>query len=203
MGRPSPSIGRGRGRPSSWWRALSYRGFGPMARLAQVLTPYFAVYAYDRRGCGQSGDTGPTRSPARSRSLPRCRGVRHVITLDDIRRYARALPEVEEATHFRLPSFKVRGKASLPFNRATPTPCWRSTRPRRRRWPPPTRTCTRKYGATATAGSSWGFESIWPRSPASVSGSWSSTPGGTGRPSAWWPHTTKKAGEGLRNPALL
>ena len=30
--------------------------------------------------------------------------------LEDIRRWATALPEVEEATHFRLPSFKVRGK---------------------------------------------------------------------------------------------
>lgn len=36
-----------------------------------------------------------------------------MITLDDIRRYARALPEVEEATHFRLPSFKVRGKGFI------------------------------------------------------------------------------------------
>jgi hypothetical protein len=36
-----------------------------------------------------------------------------MVTLDDIRRYARALPEVEEATHFRLPSFKVRGKGFI------------------------------------------------------------------------------------------
>jgi hypothetical protein len=33
-----------------------------------------------------------------------------VTTLDDIRRFATALPEVEEFTHFRLPSFKVAGK---------------------------------------------------------------------------------------------
>ena len=33
-----------------------------------------------------------------------------MITLDDIRGYAMALPEVEEATHFNLPSFKVRGR---------------------------------------------------------------------------------------------
>ncbi|MEV1168239.1 MmcQ/YjbR family DNA-binding protein [Nonomuraea sp. NPDC049784] len=33
-----------------------------------------------------------------------------MITLDDIRRFATALPEVEEVTHFRLPSFKVSGK---------------------------------------------------------------------------------------------
>lgn len=33
-----------------------------------------------------------------------------MITLDDIRGYALALPEVTEATHFRLPAFKVRGK---------------------------------------------------------------------------------------------
>jgi hypothetical protein len=33
-----------------------------------------------------------------------------VITLDDIRRFATGYPEVAEVTHFRLPSFKVRGK---------------------------------------------------------------------------------------------
>lgn len=33
-----------------------------------------------------------------------------MITLDDIRRYATAFPEVEETTHFRLPTFKVKGK---------------------------------------------------------------------------------------------
>ncbi|QKG19622.1 MmcQ/YjbR family DNA-binding protein [Actinomadura verrucosospora] len=33
-----------------------------------------------------------------------------MVTLDDIRRSALALPETEEATHFRLPSFKVRGR---------------------------------------------------------------------------------------------
>ena len=33
-----------------------------------------------------------------------------MITLDDIRRFATAFPEVEEFTHFRLPSFRVRNK---------------------------------------------------------------------------------------------
>lgn len=33
-----------------------------------------------------------------------------MITLDDVRGYATALPEVTEGTHFRLPSFKVRDK---------------------------------------------------------------------------------------------
>lgn len=33
-----------------------------------------------------------------------------MITLDDIARFAVAFPEVEEVTHFRLPSFKVKGK---------------------------------------------------------------------------------------------
>ncbi|MCW3842563.1 MmcQ/YjbR family DNA-binding protein [Micromonospora yasonensis] len=33
-----------------------------------------------------------------------------MLTIDDIRRYATTLPEVEEFTHFRLPSFRVRGK---------------------------------------------------------------------------------------------
>ncbi|MFI7423259.1 MmcQ/YjbR family DNA-binding protein [Nonomuraea sp. NPDC049684] len=33
-----------------------------------------------------------------------------MITLDDLRRFATALPEVEEFTHFRLPGFKVKGR---------------------------------------------------------------------------------------------
>ena len=33
-----------------------------------------------------------------------------MIGIDDMRRYALALPEVEEGTHFGLPSFSVRGK---------------------------------------------------------------------------------------------
>lgn len=33
-----------------------------------------------------------------------------MITLDEIRGYATAFPMVEETTHFRLPTFKVRGK---------------------------------------------------------------------------------------------
>lgn len=33
-----------------------------------------------------------------------------MIGIDDLRRYALALPEVEEGTHFGLPSFSVRGK---------------------------------------------------------------------------------------------
>ena len=33
-----------------------------------------------------------------------------MITLDDVRRSATALSDVEDVNHFRLPSFKVRGK---------------------------------------------------------------------------------------------
>ncbi len=33
-----------------------------------------------------------------------------MLGLDDLRSYATALPEVEETTHFRLPTFKVRGR---------------------------------------------------------------------------------------------
>lgn len=33
-----------------------------------------------------------------------------MITLDDIRRFAAAMPEVEEQTHFGRPGFRVRGK---------------------------------------------------------------------------------------------
>jgi pimeloyl-ACP methyl ester carboxylesterase len=44
--------------------ALCSRAFGPSPRLAPLLAPHFTVYAYDRRGRGQSGDNQPY-SPAR------------------------------------------------------------------------------------------------------------------------------------------
>jgi pimeloyl-ACP methyl ester carboxylesterase len=44
--------------------ALCSRAFGPSPKLAPLLAPYFTVYAYDRRGRGQSGDT-PPYAPAR------------------------------------------------------------------------------------------------------------------------------------------
>ena len=39
--------------------ALCYRDFGPMRPLAALLAQRFTVYAYDRRGRGQSADTTP------------------------------------------------------------------------------------------------------------------------------------------------
>jgi len=39
--------------------ALCYRSFGPMPGLAELLSPHFTVYNYDRRGRGDSGDTQP------------------------------------------------------------------------------------------------------------------------------------------------
>ena len=39
--------------------ALSHRGLGPMRGLADALAADFAVYRYDRRGRGESGDTAP------------------------------------------------------------------------------------------------------------------------------------------------
>jgi pimeloyl-ACP methyl ester carboxylesterase len=39
--------------------ALCSRSFGPMPKLAPLLTPHFTVFTYDRRGRGQSGDTQP------------------------------------------------------------------------------------------------------------------------------------------------
>jgi uncharacterized protein YndB with AHSA1/START domain/pimeloyl-ACP methyl ester carboxylesterase len=39
--------------------ALCYRAFGPMRPLAALLASHFTVYAYDRRGRGESGDTLP------------------------------------------------------------------------------------------------------------------------------------------------
>jgi pimeloyl-ACP methyl ester carboxylesterase len=44
--------------------ALCSRGFGPSPKLAPLLAHHFTVYAYDRRGRGESGDT-PCYSPAR------------------------------------------------------------------------------------------------------------------------------------------
>jgi pimeloyl-ACP methyl ester carboxylesterase len=44
--------------------ALCSRAFGPSAKLAALLEPHFTVYTYDRRGRGESGDTGPY-APAR------------------------------------------------------------------------------------------------------------------------------------------
>lgn len=44
--------------------ALCSRGFGPSAKIAPLLARHFTVYAYDRRGRGESGDT-PPYSPAR------------------------------------------------------------------------------------------------------------------------------------------
>lgn len=44
--------------------ALCSRAFGPSAKLARLLARHFTVYAYDRRGRGQSGDTQPY-APAR------------------------------------------------------------------------------------------------------------------------------------------
>jgi pimeloyl-ACP methyl ester carboxylesterase len=39
--------------------ALCYRGSGPALPLAEELKDHFTVYAYDRRGRGESGDTQP------------------------------------------------------------------------------------------------------------------------------------------------
>jgi len=44
--------------------AFCSRAFGPSAKLAPLLAKHFTVYAYDRRGRGQSGDT-PPYSPSR------------------------------------------------------------------------------------------------------------------------------------------
>lgn len=39
--------------------AMSYRGSSPNDGLAKELAPHFTVYTYDRRGRGESADTGP------------------------------------------------------------------------------------------------------------------------------------------------
>ena len=39
--------------------ALCYRSFGPMPHLAELLSPHFTVYTYDRRGRGESSNSRP------------------------------------------------------------------------------------------------------------------------------------------------
>lgn len=39
--------------------ALGFRGFGSSTHLARLLAPHLTVFAYDRRGRGESGDTPP------------------------------------------------------------------------------------------------------------------------------------------------
>lgn len=39
--------------------ALCSRAFGPSSKLAAILSQHFTVYAYDRRGRGESGNTSP------------------------------------------------------------------------------------------------------------------------------------------------
>jgi pimeloyl-ACP methyl ester carboxylesterase len=39
--------------------AMCHRAGGPMRPLAAALLPHFTVYAYDRRGRGESSDTAP------------------------------------------------------------------------------------------------------------------------------------------------
>jgi pimeloyl-ACP methyl ester carboxylesterase len=39
--------------------AICYRSFGPMRELAKLLSPHFTVYAYDRRGRGESSNGMP------------------------------------------------------------------------------------------------------------------------------------------------
>jgi pimeloyl-ACP methyl ester carboxylesterase len=39
--------------------ALCYRSFGPMPHLAELLSPHFTVYTFDRRGRGESSNSRP------------------------------------------------------------------------------------------------------------------------------------------------
>ncbi len=50
--------------------ALCYRASGPSGPLAALLASDFTVYTYDRRGRGESGDTGPYAIDARWRTSP-------------------------------------------------------------------------------------------------------------------------------------
>ena len=39
--------------------ALTHRGFGPLQKLAELLSPHFTVYTFDRRGRGESSNSKP------------------------------------------------------------------------------------------------------------------------------------------------
>ena len=39
--------------------ALTYRSFGPLGKLADLLSPHFTVYTFDRRGRGESSNSKP------------------------------------------------------------------------------------------------------------------------------------------------
>jgi pimeloyl-ACP methyl ester carboxylesterase len=39
--------------------ALTYRNFGPLQKLAELLSPHFTVYTFDRRGRGESSNSKP------------------------------------------------------------------------------------------------------------------------------------------------
>jgi len=51
--------------------AFSYRRYPGLVKLARLLAARFTVYSYDRWGRGDSGDTKPMPSSARSRISPR------------------------------------------------------------------------------------------------------------------------------------
>jgi pimeloyl-ACP methyl ester carboxylesterase len=52
--------------------AFSYRRYPGQVKLAELLSARFTVYSYDRRGCGDSGDTrGRTMSQPGARTATR------------------------------------------------------------------------------------------------------------------------------------
>jgi hypothetical protein len=113
-----------------------------------------------------------------------------VVRLDDIGRFAVAFPEVEEVTHFRLPSFKVKGKPFAGVEKGGATAVF---------------SVSEEEAAQAVADDPAIYEEVWrtaatktfvglrvasPRSRGSASRSSSSTPGGTRHPNDWWSPTT-------------
>jgi pimeloyl-ACP methyl ester carboxylesterase len=51
--------------------AFSYRRYPGQVKLAKLLSARFTVYSYDRRGRGDSGDSGAMPSTAKSATSPR------------------------------------------------------------------------------------------------------------------------------------
>lgn len=118
-----------------------------------------------------------------------------MITLDDIRRFATAFPEVEESAHFRQPAFKVRGKAFAGGEKGEATAVFSISQEEAAAAVPPS---TRRSGATPPRGASSASESTSPRSRGRVSRNSSSTHGATRPPNGWWPRTTPAEGQAAK-----
>ena len=89
--------------------ALCSRAFGPSPKLAPLLARHFTVYAYDRRGRGQSGDTQPY-SPWIWRKLE---AVAHTLPYDAAVMTAFRIPRARFAS-IGVPALVINGAKTDP-----------------------------------------------------------------------------------------